>query len=77
MMLIPVVINETAKLFVSHSTVFSSTQFPVPTAAAIERAKTLKEEGNELVRKGNHKKAIEKYRESLKLNQESSTYTNR
>ncbi|KYO42163.1 mitochondrial import receptor subunit TOM34 [Alligator mississippiensis] len=49
----------------------------VPTAAAIERAKTLKEEGNELVRKGNHKKAIEKYRESLKLNQESSTYTNR
>ncbi|NXS13051.1 TOM34 protein, partial [Neodrepanis coruscans] len=43
----------------------------------MERARTLKEEGNELVKKGNHKKAVEKYSESLKLNQECATYTNR
>ncbi|NWT00393.1 TOM34 protein, partial [Mionectes macconnelli] len=48
-----------------------------PTAAGMERARTLKEEGNELVKKGNHKKAVEKYTESLKLNQECATYTNR
>ncbi|XP_009565880.2 mitochondrial import receptor subunit TOM34 [Cuculus canorus] len=47
------------------------------TAADTERAQTLKEEGNELVKKGNHKKAVEKYSESLKLNQECATYTNR
>ncbi|NWR33751.1 TOM34 protein, partial [Tachuris rubrigastra] len=47
------------------------------TAAGMERARTLKEEGNELVKKGNHKKAVEKYTESLKLNQECATYTNR
>ncbi|NXC71061.1 TOM34 protein, partial [Anhinga anhinga] len=41
------------------------------------RAQTLKEEGNELVKKGNHKEAVEKYSESLKLNQECATYTNR
>ncbi|NXE40112.1 TOM34 protein, partial [Ptilorrhoa leucosticta] len=47
------------------------------TAAGMERARMLKEEGNELVKKGNHKKAVEKYSESLKLNQECATYTNR
>ncbi|NXY80937.1 TOM34 protein, partial [Alcedo cyanopectus] len=46
-------------------------------AAGTERARTLKEEGNQLVKKGNHKKAVEKYSESLKLNQECATYTNR
>ncbi|NXF63979.1 TOM34 protein, partial [Ciccaba nigrolineata] len=50
---------------------------PDQTAAGMERARTLKEEGNELVKKGNHKKAVEKYSESLKLNQECATYTNR
>ncbi|KFO12444.1 Mitochondrial import receptor subunit TOM34, partial [Balearica regulorum gibbericeps] len=50
---------------------------PDQTAAGTERARTLKEEGNELVKKGNHKKAVEKYSESLKLNQECATYTNR
>ncbi|NWS71462.1 TOM34 protein, partial [Crotophaga sulcirostris] len=50
---------------------------PYQTAAGTERARTLKEEGNELVKKGNHKKAVEKYSESLKLNQECATYTNR
>ncbi|NXX50052.1 TOM34 protein, partial [Tricholaema leucomelas] len=48
-----------------------------PAAAGTERARTLKEEGNELVKKGNHKKAVEKYSDSLKLNQECATYTNR
>lgn len=51
--------------------------FPDKAAANPERARTLKEEGNELVKKGNHKKAIEKYSESLKLNQECAAYTNR
>ncbi|NXY77364.1 TOM34 protein, partial [Glareola pratincola] len=46
-------------------------------AAGMERARTLKEEGNELVKKGNHKKAVEKYSESLQLSQECATYTNR
>ncbi|KAM6298539.1 mitochondrial import receptor subunit TOM34 [Aegotheles albertisi] len=50
---------------------------PDQTAAGMERARALKEEGNELVKKGNHKKAAEKYSESLKLNQECATYTNR
>ncbi|OXB70467.1 UNVERIFIED_CONTAM: hypothetical protein H355_009357 [Colinus virginianus] len=50
---------------------------PGQAADGIERARALKEEGNELVKKGNHKKAIEKYSESLKLNQECATYTNR
>uniref|UniRef100_A0A8D2N4M1 Mitochondrial import receptor subunit TOM34 n=1 Tax=Zonotrichia albicollis TaxID=44394 RepID=A0A8D2N4M1_ZONAL len=45
--------------------------------AGMERARVLKEEGNELVKKGNHKKAVEKYTESLKLNKECATYTNR
>nr|XP_047928512.1 mitochondrial import receptor subunit TOM34 [Anser cygnoides] len=50
---------------------------PDQIAAGVERARALKEEGNELVKKGNHKKAIEKYTESLKLNQECAAYTNR
>ncbi|KFW73917.1 Mitochondrial import receptor subunit TOM34, partial [Phalacrocorax carbo] len=50
---------------------------PDQTAAGTERARTLKEEGNELVKKGNHKEAVEKYSESLQLSQECATYTNR
>ncbi|XP_018597808.1 mitochondrial import receptor subunit TOM34 [Scleropages formosus] len=43
-----------------------------------KRALSLKEEGNALVKKGEHKKAIEKYTQSLKLNPtEVTTYTNR
>ncbi|XP_054835201.1 mitochondrial import receptor subunit TOM34 [Eublepharis macularius] len=50
----------------------------VPTAATTEQANKLKLEGNEFVKKGNYKKAIEKYTESLKLHKlESTTYTNR
>lgn len=47
-------------------------------AGDVERARILKEEGNELVKKGNHKKAIEKYSESLSFSDiESATYSNR
>lgn len=60
-----------------YSVLYSSMLFPDQSAADTERARTLKEEGNELVKKGNHKKAVEKYSESLKLNQECATYTNR
>lgn len=50
----------------------------MPSAGDVERAKVLKEEGNELVKKGNHKKAIEKYSESLLFSSlESATYSNR
>ncbi|NXJ79619.1 TOM34 protein, partial [Trogon melanurus] len=59
------------------SLLYSFTLFLDRAAAATERARKLKEEGNELVKKGNHKKAVEKYSESLKLNQDCATYTNR
>lgn len=50
----------------------------MPTAATMDRANVLKLEGNELVKKGNYKKAVEKYTESLKLHKlEGATYTNR
>ena len=50
----------------------------MPSAGDVERARVLKEEGNELVKKGNHKQAIEKYNESLWFsNLESATYSNR
>lgn len=46
--------------------------------AAIKKGKTLKEEGNVLVKKGDHKKAVEKYTQSLKQDPtEVTTYTNR
>lgn len=60
-----------------YSILYSFTLFPDQSGAGTERAQTLKEEGNELVKKGNHKKAVEKYSESLKLRQECATYTNR
>ncbi|XP_070600812.1 mitochondrial import receptor subunit TOM34 [Erythrolamprus reginae] len=50
----------------------------VPKAASSDRANMLKLEGNELVKKNNYKKAIEKYTESIKLHKmECTTYTNR
>nr|XP_006639815.1 PREDICTED: mitochondrial import receptor subunit TOM34 [Lepisosteus oculatus]XP_015220603.1 PREDICTED: mitochondrial import receptor subunit TOM34 [Lepisosteus oculatus] len=49
-----------------------------PGVAAEKLALALKEEGNALVKKGEHRKAAEKYSESLKLNpREATTYTNR
>lgn len=62
----------------SKSRETTATQGRVPSAGDVERARVLKEEGNELVKKGNHKKAIEKYSESLSFsNLESATYSNR
>ncbi|XP_048205448.1 mitochondrial import receptor subunit TOM34 [Perognathus longimembris pacificus] len=67
--------KETVK---SKSKETATTKSRVPSAGDMERAKVLKEEGNELVKKGNHKKAIEKYSESLLFsNLESATYSNR
>ncbi|KAA0712752.1 Mitochondrial import receptor subunit TOM34 [Triplophysa tibetana] len=49
-----------------------------PGAEAVKKAKALKEEGNGLVKKGEHKKAIEKYTQSLSQDPtEVTTYTNR
>lgn len=49
-----------------------------PSDADIKKGQILKEEGNALVKKGEHKKAIEKYSASLKHNPaEVTTYTNR
>uniref|UniRef100_I3K3U4 Translocase of outer mitochondrial membrane 34 n=1 Tax=Oreochromis niloticus TaxID=8128 RepID=I3K3U4_ORENI len=51
---------------------------PTPSDKEIKKAQALKEEGNALVKKGEHKKAIEKYSQSLKHNPtEVTTYTNR
>nr|XP_046240952.1 mitochondrial import receptor subunit TOM34 [Scatophagus argus]XP_046240953.1 mitochondrial import receptor subunit TOM34 [Scatophagus argus]XP_046240954.1 mitochondrial import receptor subunit TOM34 [Scatophagus argus]XP_046240955.1 mitochondrial import receptor subunit TOM34 [Scatophagus argus] len=51
---------------------------PAPSDADIKKGQVLKEEGNALVKKGEHKKAIEKYSQSLKHNPtEVTTYTNR
>ncbi|KAM8775140.1 mitochondrial import receptor subunit TOM34 [Rhynchonycteris naso] len=59
----------------SKETITAKSRVP---SGDVERARVLKEEGNELVKKGNHKKAIEKYSESLSLsNLESATYSNR
>ncbi|XP_002721274.1 mitochondrial import receptor subunit TOM34 isoform X1 [Oryctolagus cuniculus] len=67
--------RETAK---SRSKENTTVKNRVPSAGDMERARVLKEEGNELVKKGNHKKAIEKYSESLLFsNLESTTYSNR
>ncbi|KAF7652019.1 hypothetical protein LDENG_00102340 [Lucifuga dentata] len=55
-------------------------QIPKPAASnqEIKKGLALKEEGNALVKKGDHKKAIEKYSQSLKHNPvEVATYTNR
>ncbi|XP_036839057.1 mitochondrial import receptor subunit TOM34 isoform X2 [Oncorhynchus mykiss] len=50
----------------------------VPGEDSIKKALTLKKEGNAQVKKGEYKKAIEKYTQSLKHNSsEITTYTNR
>lgn len=54
------------------------TNKPAPSDKDIKKGQVLKEEGNALVKKGEHKKAIEKYSQSLKHNpNEITTYTNR
>ncbi|XP_051568922.1 mitochondrial import receptor subunit TOM34-like [Myxocyprinus asiaticus] len=50
----------------------------VPGPEAVKKAKTLKEEGNAFVKKGEHMKAVEKYTQSLSQDPtEVTTYTNR
>ncbi|KAK2861619.1 hypothetical protein Q5P01_001152 [Channa striata] len=54
------------------------TKKAAPSDKEIKKAQALKDEGNALVKKGDHKKAIEKYTQSLKHNPtEITTYTNR
>ncbi|XP_044077538.1 mitochondrial import receptor subunit TOM34 [Siniperca chuatsi] len=54
------------------------TNKPTPSDKDIKKGQVLKEEGNALVKKGEHKKAIDKYSQSLKLNPtEVTTFTNR
>lgn len=49
-----------------------------PSAQDVKKGQTLKEEGNALVKKGEHQKAVDKYTQSLKHNPtEVTTYTNR
>uniref|UniRef100_A0A8C2F9S4 Mitochondrial import receptor subunit TOM34 n=1 Tax=Cyprinus carpio TaxID=7962 RepID=A0A8C2F9S4_CYPCA len=59
-----------------NSVIDNKKNAPGPEAA--KKAKALKEEGNAFVKKGEHKKAVEKYTQSLGLNPtEVTTYTNR
>lgn len=54
------------------------TNKPPPSEKDVKKGQVLKEEGNALVKKGEHRKAIEKYSQSLKHNPtEITTYTNR
>lgn len=54
------------------------TSSSAPSEKDKKKGQALKDEGNALVKKGEHKKAIEKYSQSLKLNPtEVTTYTNR
>jgi len=54
------------------------TNKPAPSEKEMKKAQGLKDEGNALVKKGEYKKAIEKYSQSLKHNPtEITTYTNR
>ncbi|XP_056293624.1 mitochondrial import receptor subunit TOM34 [Pseudoliparis swirei] len=54
------------------------TNRPPPSDKDMKKGQTLKEEGNALVKKGEHKRAIEKYGQSIKHNPtEITTYTNR
>lgn len=56
----------------------AQTNKPAPSDKDIKKGQVLKEEGNALVKKGEHKKAIEKYSQSLKHNPtEVTTFTNR
>ncbi|KAM3622497.1 uncharacterized protein V6R79_025806 [Siganus canaliculatus] len=56
----------------------TQTKKPAASDKDMKKGQALKEEGNALVKKGEHKKAIEKYSQSLKHNpSEVTTYTNR
>ncbi|XP_068605364.1 mitochondrial import receptor subunit TOM34 [Brachionichthys hirsutus] len=54
------------------------TDKPAPSPRDMKKGQALKDEGNSLVKKGEHKKAVEKYSQSLKHDPtEVTTYTNR
>lgn len=74
-----VLISLTPSLSFCHISLFSLfLPFSAPSDKDIKRGQVLKDEGNMLVKKGEHKKAMEKYSESLKHNPtEVTTYTNR
>ncbi|XP_068452012.1 mitochondrial import receptor subunit TOM34 [Clinocottus analis] len=61
-----------------HNGTARQTNKPAPSDKDMKRGQALKEEGNALVKKGEHKKAIDKYSQSIKHNPtEITTYTNR
>uniref|UniRef100_A0A3Q3ERN7 Translocase of outer mitochondrial membrane 34 n=1 Tax=Labrus bergylta TaxID=56723 RepID=A0A3Q3ERN7_9LABR len=76
---IPVVpLSVREKLGQKTTTETTQAKKPAPAEKDLKRGQVLKEEGNALVKKGEHKKAIDKYSQSLKLNPaEITTYTNR
>ncbi|XP_034534295.1 mitochondrial import receptor subunit TOM34 [Notolabrus celidotus] len=56
----------------------AQTKKPAPSEKNLRKAQAMKEEGNNLVKKGDHRRAIEKYSQSIKHNPtEITTYTNR
>jgi small glutamine-rich tetratricopeptide repeat-containing protein alpha len=52
-------------------------EFPTATADDIQRANTLKEEGNECVKASKFNEAIEKYNQAIKLNRDPVYFCNR
>ncbi|XP_029908422.1 mitochondrial import receptor subunit TOM34 [Myripristis murdjan] len=62
----------------ANHTCTRQTHTPAPSEQDVRKGQALREEGNALVKKGEHKKAIDKYSQSLTHNPaEVSTYTNR
>uniref|UniRef100_A0A8C8H8K0 Translocase of outer mitochondrial membrane 34 n=2 Tax=Oncorhynchus tshawytscha TaxID=74940 RepID=A0A8C8H8K0_ONCTS len=79
---VPMAVKEKLSLATSQQTTQHNgtreNEKSVPGEDSIKKALTLKEEGNAQVKKGEYKKAIEKYTQSLKHNSsEITTYTNR
>ncbi|XP_073708319.1 mitochondrial import receptor subunit TOM34-like [Garra rufa] len=61
-----------------NSVIDNKKKAPGPGPEAVKKAKALKEEGNAFVKKGEHKKAMEKYTQSISQDPtEVTTYTNR
>lgn len=78
------VFNQTDSFLEMQPDWFSSVWFLLcfsslaPSSEDLKKGQVLKEEGNALVKKGEHRKAIDKYTQSLQYNpSEVATYTNR